>query len=339
MQCTTIGIDIAKSVFQLSVANQAGKIIERNRLTRGQFERYLYKQSQSKLVMEACGTAHHWARTAVEAGHEVVLLHPGYVKPYVRRNKTDSADADALVQASRDPELKPVPTKSIDQQAMQSVHRVRQQMIDTRKQRINLARSLFAEFGVPLPTGTKDITARLRAHEGRLPELLTHALDPVIEEISALKVRIDALDAQLKAFASDHPVVQQLMTIPGIGVTTATAMFGSVPDIHQFKRARQFSSWLGLTPREFSSGNKRVLGRISKRGDKYLRMLLIHGARAALLAAHRKRANSKPVTRLQQWATDLQQQKHHNIATVALANKMARIIWAMWTKGDEYRAS
>ena len=129
------------------------------------------------------------------------------------------------------------------------------------------------------------------------------------------------------------------MTIPGIGVTTATAMFGSVPDIHQFKRARQFSSWLGLTPREFSSGNKRVLGRISKRGDKYLRMLLIHGARAALLAAHRKRANSKPVTRLQQWATDLQQQKHHNIATVALANKMARIIWAMWTKGDEYRAS
>jgi len=169
MQCTTIGIDIAKSVFQLSVANQSGKIIERNRLTRGQFERYLYKQSQSKLVMEACGTAHHWAHTAADAGHEVVLLHPGYVKPYVRRNKTDSADADALVQASRDPELKPVPAKSIDQQAMQSVHRVRQQMIHTRKQRINLARSLFAEFGVPLPTGTKDITARLRAHKLSCP--------------------------------------------------------------------------------------------------------------------------------------------------------------------------
>lgn len=339
MQCTTIGIDIAKSVFQLSVANQAGKIIERNRFTRGQFERYLHKQSQSKLVMEACGTAHHWARTAVDAGHEVVLLHPGYVKPYVRRNKTDSADADALVQASRDPELKPVPAKSIDQQAMQSVHRVRQQMIDTRKQRINLARSLFAEFGVPLPTGTKDITARLRAHEDKLPDLLTHALDPVIDEISALKLRIDALDAQLKTYANAHPVIEQLMTIPGIGVTTATALFGSVPDIHQFKRARQFASWLGLTPREFSSGNKRVLGRISKRGDKYLRMLLIHGARAALLGAHRKRANGKPITRLQQWATDLQQQKHHNIATVALANKMARIIWSMWTKGEDYRAN
>lgn len=338
MECTTIGIDIAKSVFQLSVANQSGKIIERNRLTRGQFERYLYKQSQSKLVMEACGTAHHWARTAVDAGHEVVLLHPGYVKPYVRRNKTDAADADALVQASRDPELKPVPAKSIDQQAMQSVHRIRQQMMDTRKQRINLARSLFAEFGIPLPTGTKDTVTRLRMHEDKLPALLIQALDPVIEEIAALKERIDALDTQLKMFANDHPVVQQLMTIPGVGVTTATAMFGSVPDIHQFKRARQFSSWLGLTPREFSSGHKRVLGRISKRGDKYLRMLLIHGARAALLAAHRKRINGKPVTRLQQWATDLQQQKHHNIATVALANKMARIIWAMWTTGDEYQA-
>ncbi|MFN3239278.1 MAG: IS110 family transposase [Pseudomonadales bacterium] len=179
MQCTTIGIDIAKSVFQLSVANQNGKIIQRNRFTRGQFERYLYKEAQSKLVMEACGTAHYWARVASSAGHEVTLLHPAYVKPYVRRNKTDAADADALVQASRDPELKPVATKSVDQQAMQSVHRIRQQLIDTRKQRINLARSLFAEFGVPLPTGTKDITARLRAHEDQLPQLLAQTLDPI----------------------------------------------------------------------------------------------------------------------------------------------------------------
>jgi transposase len=336
MQCTTIGIDIAKSVFQLSVANQHGKIIERNRLTRGQFERFLFKQPTARLVMEACGTAHHWARSAANAGHEVLLLHPGYVKPYVRRNKTDAADADALVQASRDPELKPVPPKSLDQQAMQSVHRIRQQLIDTRKQRINLARSLFAEFGVPLPKGTKDIVSRFRMNEEALPPLLVHALSPVLDEIAALKTRIDALDTQLKQFATSHPIVQQLMTIPGIGVTTATALFGSVPDIHQFKRARQFSSWLGLTPREYSSGNKRVLGRISKRGDKYLRMLLVHGARAALLAAHRKRSADKPVTRLQRWATDLQQQRHHNIATVALANKMARIIWAIWTKGESY---
>jgi transposase len=336
MQCTTIGIDIAKSVFQLSVANQHGKIIERNRLTRGQFERFLFKQPTARLVMEACGTAHHWARSAANAGHEVLLLHPGYVKPYVRRNKTDAADADALVQASRDPELKPVPPKSLDQQAMQSVHRIRQQLIDTRKQRINLARSLFAEFGVPLPKGTKDIVSRFRMNKAALPALLVHALSPVLDEITALKTRIDALDTQLKQFATNHPIVQQLMTIPGVGVTTATALFGSVPDIHQFKRARQFSSWLGLTPREYSSGNKRVLGRISKRGDKYLRMLLVHGARAALLAAHRKRSADKPVTRLQRWATDLQQQRHHNIATVALANKMARIIWAIWTKGESY---
>ena len=230
-----------KSVFQLSVANQSGKINERNRLTRGQFERYSFKPSQSKLVMEACGTAHQWALTAVGAGHEVILSYPGYVKPYVRCDKTDSADAGALAQASPDPELKPLSAKLIDQQAMQSVHRIRQQMIDTRKQRINLARSLFAEFGVPLPTGTKNITTRLRVHEGKLLVLFTDSL-----------------------------------------------------------------------------------GGISKRGDTYLRMLLIHDARAAFLGAHRKPANDKPVTRLQQRVTDLQQ--HHNITTVALSNRMVRII-------------
>ena len=339
MQCTTIGIDIAKSVFQVSIANGNQKILKRHRLSRGQFERFLYNQSQSKLVMEACGTAHHWARTAFDAGHEVVLLHPAYVKPYVRRNKTDAADADALVQASRDPELKPVPTKSIDQQAMQSVHRIRQQVIDTRKQRINLARSLFLEFGVALPKGTKDIAARLRAHEDQLPVVLIQALKPVIDEITMLKQRIDKLDEQLKNYARSNPVVERLMTIPGVGITTATALFGSVPDIHAFKRGRQFASWLGLTPREFSSGNTRTLGRISKRGDKYLRMLLIHGARAALLGAHRKRQSGQEVTRLQRWATDLQQTHHHNVATVALANKMARIIWAAWTKGEDYKAN
>lgn len=339
MQCTTIGIDIAKSVFQVSIANSNHKVLNRRRLTRGQFERFLYKEQRSKLVMEACGTAHHWARIAFDAGHEVVLLHPAYVKPYVRRNKTDAADADALVQASRDPELKPVTPKSLDQQAMQSVHRVRQQLIDTRKQRINLARSLFLEFGVLLPKGTKDISARLRAHEDQLPPLLVHALEPVLDEITVLKQRVDELDKQLKCYANTNPVIERLMTIPGVGVTTATALFGSVPDIHAFKRGRQFSSWLGLTPREFSSGNTRTLGRISKRGDKYLRMLLIHGARAALLAAHRKRQNGQEVTRLQRWATDLQQTHHHNIATVALANKMARIIWATWTRQEDYKTN
>ena len=195
MQCTTIGIDIAKSVFQLSSANSHGKVVDRNRLTRGQFERFLYNQSSTQVVMEACATAHHWARVASAAGHEVVLLHPAYVKPYVRRNKTDAADADALVRASKDPDLKPVPPKSLDQQAMQGVHRIRQQLIDTRRQRINMARALLAEFGIPLPRGTKEITQRLRAHEEELPPLLRRLMGPVIEK---------------------------LMTIPGVGSTTVT---------------------------------------------------------------------------------------------------------------------
>ena len=336
MQSTTIGIDLAKSVFQLSVADQHGKIHERHRLTRGQFQRYLARNEHSSLVMEACGTAHHWGRLACDLGHQVTLLHPGYVKPYVRRNKTDAADADALIQAARDPELKPVPVKSIDQQALQSVHRIRQQVIDTRKQRINIARSLFAEFGVPLPRGTKDIVSRFRRHQDELPPVLVQVLEPVLDEINVLKDRIDAIDLMLKRYVKSQPVIERLTTVPGVGVITATALFASVPDIHQFKRARQFASWLGLTPREFSSGDKRVLGRISKRGDKYLRMLLIHGARSALLAAHRKRNNGSDTTRLERWACDLQRDKHHNVATVALANKVARIIWAMWTRDQDY---
>lgn len=337
MQSTTIGIDLAKSVFQLSVADHHGKIHERQRLTRGQFQRFLARRDHAHLVMEACGTAHHWGRLAGDLGHQVTLLHPGYVKPYVRRNKTDAADADALVQAARDPELKPVPVKSVDHQALQSVHRIRQQLLNSRKQRINLARALFAEFGIPLPKGTKDIVARFRCHQEALPPVLVSALEPVLDEISQLKGRIDDIDQTLKHYASAHPVIEQLTTVPGVGIITATALFASVPDIHQFRRARQFASWLGLTPREFSSGEKRFLGRISKRGDKYLRMLLIHGARSALLAAHRKRNNDSQTTRLERWATDLQQQKHHNIATVALANKMARIIWAMWTRNEAYK--
>ena len=246
MQSTTIGIDLAKSVFQLSLADEHGRIQERLRLTRSQFQRFLGRHDHAHLVMEACGTAHHWGRVTATYGHQVTLLHPGYVRPYVRRNKTDAADADALIRAVRDPELKPVPVKSIDQQALQSVHRIRQQLLDTRKQRINIARSLFAEFGVPLPRGTKDVVIRLRSHQDELPAVLVQVLEPMLDEINHLKARIDDIDRSLKQYAGAHPVIGQLTTVPGVGIITATALFASVPDIHQFKRARQFASWLGV---------------------------------------------------------------------------------------------
>jgi transposase len=338
MNATTIGVDIAKSVFQVSVANQAGRIVERRRLSRAQYARFLAQQPPAEIVMESCASAHHWARTARQHGHRPCLLHAQYVRPYVRRNKTDAADADALVRARRDPELKAIPVKSTDQQALQGLHRIRRQWLATRTQRINLARGLLAEFGITLPRGSSAIAKRLRSASEAIPEVLATALTPLLEEIVDLEAKIKGIDRQLRSIAQGNVDAQRLMTIPGIGVTIATAMLASVPDIHTFRRARQFGAWLGLTPREYSSGQTRYRAGISKRGDTYLRMLLIHGARSALLRAHWQAARPEAkLTQLQRWALELERRTHHNTATVALANKMARIVWAVWTRGEDYQ--
>jgi transposase len=338
MNATTIGVDLSKSVFQVSLANAAGRIVEQKRLSRAQYQRFLAEQPASEIVMEACATAHYWARTARAFGHAPCLLHAQYVRPYVRRNKTDAADADALLRARRDPDLKPVPVKSADQQALQGLHRIRQQWLATRTQRINLARGLLAEFGIALPAGAAGIVRRLREIVDRVPTTLVTALMPVLDEIGELEARIKQLDRQLVTIATAHPDTQRLMTIPGVGVIIATAMVASV-DINSFQRARQFAAWLGLTPREYSTAQTRYLGRISKRGDSYLRMLLTHGARSALLLAHRQAAKGEhTLTSLQRWALELEQRTHHNTATIALANKMARIIWVTWTRAQDYHA-
>ncbi len=338
MHPTTIAVDLAKSVFQVSIANQADRIIDRKRLTRSQFERFIIQQPPVQFVMEACATANYWSQFAQSHGHTTKLLHPYYVKPYVRRNKTDSADADALLRANNDPHLLPVPTKKPDQQAIQGLHRIRQQLIRTRTGRINLARALLAEFGISLARGTSAIGQRLTTHAEQLPFVLHADFQDLITEIQALKQRIEQLDKSLSNIAKNDPVAQQLMSIPGIGVTTATALIAGVPDIHLFKRARQFSSWLGVTPREHSSGNKRRLGAISKQGDTYLRTLLVHGARSALQQAHRQQ-NKAPneLSNLQRWVLQLEMTRPKNVATVALANKMARLIWVTWTEARTYK--
>ena len=339
MNATSIGVDLSKSVFQVSFANAAGRIVERKRLSRQQYERFLVQQPAAAIVMEACATAHHWARTAREHGHDPCLLHAQYVRPYVRRNKTDAADADALLRARRDPDLKPVPIKSLDQQALQGLHRIRQQWVTTRTQRINLARGLLAEFGISLPAGAAGIVRRLHATVDGLPPPLIAALAPILDEIKAIEDHLKQLDRQLTEIAKTDPDMQRLMTIPGVGVIIATAMVASVADIHSFARARQFAAWLGLTPREHSSGQMRHLGNISKRGDGYLRMMLTHGARSALLLAHRQANKGEhTLTSLQQWVLELEQRTHHNKATIALANKMARIIWVTWTRAQDYSA-
>lgn len=332
MQFTTIAVDLSKSVFELALADDRHRIVARRRLSRVQFSRFLATVKPARLVMEACSTAHYWSRMAVQHGHQVKLLHARYVRPYVRRNKTDSADAGALLQADQDRELKPVPVKNEHQQALQSLHRIRAQWDKSRTARINCAKALLAEFGAVLPRGSKDLALRLRRAADELPHPLQRSFHELIDEIVDLGQRLANLNRELKGLLANEPDGVRLSSINGIGVITATAMIGRVPDIHAFKRGRSFAGWLGLTAREYSTGSKRRLGPISKKGDRYLRKLLIHGARSALLAAARARANDRPLTRLQCWALETQQRIGHNKATVALANKMARIVWAVWTQ-------
>ena len=332
MKCTTIGIDLSKTVFQLSLADSKHHIVARRRLSRSQFSRFLVTTEPVRLVMEACSTAHYWSRFALEQGHQVKLLHAYYVRPYVRRDKTDSADADALLRADQDRELKPVPMKNEHQQALQSLHRIRSQWKKTRTARICCARALLAEFGIVMSRGGKDLALRLRQSADDLPYPLQQSFHDMIDEVVRLGESLDKIDRTLTTLLASEADGARLKSISGIGAITATALIGRVPDIHAFKRGRAFAGWLGITPREYSSGNTRRLGGISKRGDRYLRTLLIHGARSALLAAARARASDRPLTRLQRWALNTQQRVGHNKATVALANKMARIVWAVWTQ-------
>lgn len=334
MHTNTIAVDLAKSVFQVSFANRADRVVDRKRLTRTQFERLIATHEPTTIVMEACASAHHWCRFAQTFGHQTRQLHPFYVKPYVRRNKTDAEDADALIRAHRDPQLLPVPTKQPEQQALQGIHRTRQQFIQTRTQRINLARSLAAEYGVSLPRGSAGISARLRATAEELPHMLKTTFLNIVEDVDYHAVRIQQLDAALAQMAKQSDIATRLLTIPGVGVTTATALIASVPDIHLFPRGRSFASWLGITPREHSSGSTRRLGRISKQGNEYLRTLLIHGARSLMLQAHRRAPDHRDP--IHHWIIQIEDNKHSNIVAVATANKMARVIWATWTSGEMY---
>jgi transposase len=336
MPVPVVGVDLSKSVFQLSVADAKHRVIERKRLSRTQFHRFLAQTTSARLVMEACGTSNYWARTAQLHGHEVKLLHAKYVKAYVRRTKTDAADADALVLADGDSSLLPIPIKSEELQALQGLHRIREQWKRARTARICEARALLAEFGLAAPLGARGIGKKLTLATEQAPALMQPTLLDLIQEIGDLEQRLKRVDHALAAYASTNSDVQVLLSIQGVGITIATAFVARVPSIYMFKRGRSFSSWLGLTCREYSSGQTRRLSRITKQGDRYLRTMMIHGARAALMAARRKAANDRQLTRLEAWAVNTQSRIGHNKATVALANKMARIMWAVWTRHEAF---
>lgn len=333
---TTVAIDLAKAVFEVAVSRRPGVVSSRRRLTRSQMSRFLAIQEPSLIVMEACGTAHHWGRQAVKHGHLVRLLPPHAIRPYVLRNKTDEADAKAILEANRNEAIRPVPIKSIEQQAISGLHRLRSAWMSTRTARINTVRGLLREIGITIPVGARNVvphvTALLSEDESEVPEALRQALADAADEIRLLELRIRDIERKLEALARESEVITRLRTIPGIGLLTATALAGSLGDVHRFPSGRHLASSIGLTPREFSSGNTRRLGRISKQGDPYLRMLLIHGARTVLLHAKR---NPK-LDRLRAWALERQRVIGHNKAAVALANKMARIVWAVWRSERPY---
>jgi transposase len=316
---TTIAVDLAKSVFEVAVSRRPGQVVGRRRLSRGQFARFLAEQAPATVVMEACGTAHHWGREARARGHRVVLIPPHAVRPYVLRNETDGADAKGLLEAVRNEALRPVPVKSIDQHVLASLHRMRSAWMATRTARLNTVRGLLRELGFMIPLGSRQVVpfvwALVSDAESGLPDPLRPVLAEAAREIGELEGRVRATEHTLERLARESPVVTRLRTIPGVGLLTATALVAFVGDAHRF-------------PREHSSGLRRRLGAISKRGDPYLRMLLIHGARSVLL--HAKRTSERERDRLRSWALGCERLRGHNKAAVALANKLARIAWAVW---------
>ncbi len=334
MHATTIGVDLAKNRFQLVVADSEGHILERQRISRTRFSRFFANRPACRVVMEACGESQHWARRLRNQGHEVQLLPAQYVRAYVRRNKTDAADAAALIEAARCGEIRPVPIKTVEQQVLQQLHRLREQLKQTRNMRINSLRGCLREFGivigVGIARGQREIRAALEIADNGLPDRLRRFVGDILQELVELAQRMADLERQIAEMTRDDPVVEKLIAIPGVGSLIATAARAAVGDLHRFPSGRHFASWLGITARERSSGESRRLGRISKQGDIYLRTLLVHGARSALTAAARAEREGRPLDALRRWALATDRRCGRNKATVALANKLARIIWATW---------
>jgi transposase len=334
MPKVTIAVDLAKDVFEVAVSPAPGRIGERRRMSRSQFEQYWSKRDACRVVMEACSSAHFWARWLIGHGYEVVLLPPQYVAPYRRRNKTDRSDCEAILEADRCSGIRPVSIKSPAQQSILALHRARSQWMATRTARINGMRGLLREHGVVVPKGADRLLRRfherLEGTKEQVPEAVRRMVLLFWEEVQELEERVAEAEAQLSALARQDPVIRALLKIPGVGVLTATALYASVGNVAAFKSGRHLASWLGITPKENSSGGRRKLGRITKQGDAYVRTLLIHGARSALNAARLAQRTGRRLTHLQAWALERDDEGSTNRAAVALANKLARIIWAVW---------
>ena len=334
MNVSLLGIDIAKNVFQLHAVDQAGKMVLKKRITRSDLAAYIANFPQCTIVMESCGGSNYWARVFQESGHTVKLISPQLVKPFVTTNKNDANDAQAIVEAASRPSMRFVPIKHVEQQDIQCLHRVRSRLIKNKTALINEIRGLNLEYGITIPQGASKVKPMLCSivndRENGLTAPARELMHALYDELSDTETRLKSIDKKLQWICKKSDACQRLLKIPGVGDVTATAIVSAVPDAEEFKNGRHLSAWLGLVPRQASSGNRQVLLGISKRGDRYLRTLLIHGARTALTRyKDTESAYGK-------WLLNKRLSLGLNKAAVALANKNARIIWSLLKTGEVF---
>jgi len=335
-EITTVGLDLAKSVFQLHGADASGRAVLRLKLRRGQVLEMLAGLPRCTVAMEACGGAHYWGREIGKLGHEVRLIPPAYVKRFVRRQKNDAADAEAICEAAQRLNMRFVPVKSEEKQGAAAVFRVRELLIRQRTQTINALRGHLTEFGRVVPQGAwnaRRLAELVEAEDDVLPETARETLQVLVDGLRHLDERIAELNAEIARRAREDELARRLMTIPGIGPLIATALATLAPPPEHFRRARDFAAWLGLTPRQHSTGGKQRLGATTKMGERSLRRLLILGANSVVI---KRRTN--PMAQPGTWLGGLLARKPGMLVRVALANKLARIVWALMARGGVYRA-
>jgi len=337
-EVTTIGLDIAKNVFHAHGADGSGRMVFSRRLTRAKLLKFFAGQPRCVVALEACGGAHHWARELTAIGHDVSLIPPAYVKPFVKRSKSDALDAEAICEAAQRPSMRYAAIKSEQQQAAGMVFRTRDLLVRQRTQLINAIRGHLAEFGWVAPKGPSHIAVLASLlDEGEelgasLPEAARTMFQVMAEQLEQLNEQVGLLDKEIAKRAREDAAAKRLMTIPGVGPITATAILALAPPPENFAKGRDFAAWLGLTPRQHSTGGRERLGSISKMGERTLRRLLIIGSSAVVLHAKKRGAPAGS------WLEQMLERKPRMLVTVALANKTARIIWAVLTKNEDYKA-
>jgi transposase len=332
-EITTIGLDLAKHVFQVHGIDAKGATVLQRRLRRGQVLGFFSRLPRCVVGMEACATAHYWTRELGALGHEVRLMPAQYVKAYVRRHKNDAADAQAICEAVQRPTMRFVPVKAAEQQAAQLLHRGREQLVRQRTMLVNALRAHLAEFGIVAAQGLRNVAQLIAIvrddDDARLPDIARQVLGVIASQLEQIEAAIAGLEKQLMAWHKSNPVSQRLASIPGIGPIIATAIATTVADPSMFRSGREFAAWLGLVPRQNSTGGKTRLGSITKRGNGYLRRLLINGSSANLLRSKATKADP--------WVIDLRRRRPPLVVAVALANKTARIAWAVMLREEEYQ--